>query len=289
MNFRKFFLSSHWWGKLIGAFFGYLLGGPSGALFGILIGNFFDRAMYEHLNNPHWSFHAEKRQEIQRIFFEATFSVMGYLAKADGRVTEEEIEAAKTLMDEMRLNRSQKNLAKQFFSIGKTANFDLGATLSLLQTTSRANPALLNLFMDIQYRVAKVGGLTEKKVQALDTIFRYMGFAPLRQQYRFYEDFGFNTSGSYHQRESSNQNYSYRQNRSYRNNSDSLAQAYAILEVDPGASKQEVKKAYRRMISRNHPDKLIAQGLPEEMIKLANNKTQKITKAYEQICLSKGW
>ncbi len=50
-----------------------------------------------------------------------------------------------------------------------------------------------------------------------------------------------------------------------------------------------MKRAYRRLISRNHPDKLIAQGLPEEMIKIANDKTQKITKAYEQICTSKGW
>ncbi len=55
------------------------------------------------------------------------------------------------------------------------------------------------------------------------------------------------------------------------------------------ASKQEVKKAYRRLLSRNHPDKLIAQGLPEAMIKVANEKTQKIMKAYELICRSKGW
>ena len=68
-----------------------------------------------------------------------------------------------------------------------------------------------------------------------------------------------------------------------------LDHAYALIEVNPKSSKQEVKKAYRRLISRNHPDKLIAQGLPEEMIKIANEKTQKIMKAYELICKTKGW
>ena len=68
-----------------------------------------------------------------------------------------------------------------------------------------------------------------------------------------------------------------------------LSQAYVLLDISPTSTKQEVKRAYRRLISRNHPDKLIAQGLPEAMIKVANNKTQQITKAYQQICTSKGW
>ena len=68
-----------------------------------------------------------------------------------------------------------------------------------------------------------------------------------------------------------------------------LDHAYAILEVSPTSSKQDVKRAYRRLMSKNHPDKLIAKGLPESMIKIANEKTQAISKAYEQICESKGW
>lgn len=285
MNFRQFFTSHQWWGKLLGAFFGYLIGGSAGALFGILIGNFFDRGMVSHYTRPHWHYHSEKRQAVQKIFFEATFSVMGHLAKADGRVSEQEIHMAKTLMDEMRLNHAQKTLAKRFFNEGKAENFNLSRILTLLQDACRDNQELLKLFMDIQYRVAQTDGSSNMKLQALDVIFRQMGFAPLNQQYRFYEDFGYQSSRqSSNQRSSSHQN-----NRNYHAPQNTLMQAYTILEINHTASKQEVKSAYRRLISRNHPDKLIAQGLPEEMIKIANDKTQKIRKAYEQICVSKGW
>jgi DnaJ like chaperone protein len=61
------------------------------------------------------------------------------------------------------------------------------------------------------------------------------------------------------------------------------------MEISPDSSKQEVKQAYRRLLSRHHPDKLIAKGVSEEKIKWANDKTQKIVKAYELICKTKGW
>jgi DnaJ like chaperone protein len=188
-------------------------------------------------------------------------------------------------MDEMRLNHEQKTLAKQFFNKGKMANFNLSRILTLLQEACRDNAELLKLFMDIQYRAAQTDGLSDMKLQALDVVFRQMGFTPLHQQYRFYEDFGYQNS----QQSTNQRSYSRQNNHSYQAPLNTLMQAYAILEVKPTANKQEVKAAYRRLTSRNHPDKLIAQGLPEEMIKIANDKTQKIRKAYEQICASKGW
>jgi DnaJ like chaperone protein len=289
MNFRQFFITNQWWGKLIGAFLGYLLGGSAGLLVGILIGNFIDRSLFGYYNRPHWSYHAEKREAVQKVFFAATFSVMGYIAKADGHVSEEEIHAATSLMDEMRLNRKQREKAQRFFYTGKDANFDLTSMLSSLQQSCQDNPDLLKLFMDIQYRLAQADGLSEKKIQALDTIFSQLGFAPLHQQHRFYEDFGIYeySSAKSSSQESTNHSHSYQPG--YQSPKDPLAYAYAILELKQNANKEEVKKAYRRLISRNHPDKLIAQGLPEEMIKMATDKTQKITKAYELICSRNGW
>jgi DnaJ like chaperone protein len=292
MNFRQFFITNQWWGKLIGAFLGYLLGGSAGLLVGILLGNFIDRSLFGYYNRPHWSYHAEKREAVQNVFFAATFSVMGYIAKADGRVSEEEILAATSLMDEMRLNRKQREKAQRFFYAGKDPNFDLASMLSSLQQSCQDNPDLLKLFMDIQYRLAQADGLSEKKIQALDTIFSQLGFAPLHQQHRFYEDFGsyesqYSSAKASSSQESTNRSHSYQPG--YQSPQDPLAYAYAILELKPNANKEEVKNAYRRLISRNHPDKLIAQGLPEEMIKMATDKTQKIAKAYELICRRKGW
>ena len=304
MSFRDLFTLSNWWGKILGAFFGYLWGGPLGALFGLLLGNFFDKGLSGHFANPHFLYHAEKRKAVQKAFFESTFSVMGYLAKTDGHVSEQEIKMAKLLMKEMKLSREQQNLAKRLFNEGKQSTFKLDPVLTQLQRVCRDNRELLKLFVDIQYRAAQVDGLTTKKIQALDLIFSRLGFAPLHQQYRFYEDFSYTAYHHYQEQQKQQQqqqqqqqknndhssSYSYQQHyyqpKSSMNN---LDHAYALIEVFPNSSKLEVKKAYRRLLSRNHPDKLMAQGLPEEMIKIANAKTQKIMKAYELICKSKGW
>jgi len=289
MNLRQFFISHSWWGKLIGAFLGFLVAGPAGALIGILIGNFFDRGLNEHFSRPYWQYHTEKRKSVQSIFFEATFSILGYVAKADGRVSEQEIQMAETVMQEMRLNTSQKKAAKQFFNAGKKTDFSFKNILTLLKAATHDNLELLRLFIEIQYRAARVDGLTEKKLQAMNTILLYLGFSPLHQQYRFYEDFTSHSTSNQSKYQHSYSSSSSAGSSSYRSPFNTLDEAFAILGINPEANKQDVKRAYRRLISQNHPDKLIAQGLPEEKIRVANEKTQKIRKAYEQICANKGW
>ncbi|GGI86127.1 co-chaperone DjlA [Legionella impletisoli] len=288
LSLRQFFTTQTWWGKIIGAIMGYLMAGPAGALFGILVGNLFDRGLAQHFAHPYWHYHSEKREQIQKKFFEATFEVMGHMAKIDGRVSEQEIKLASSLMQEMKLNSKQKRQARELFRKGKSAEFDLKKELSELRITLQENPELLKLFVEIQYRAAQTDSLSANKLEAMNTILRYLGFAPLHEQYRFYEDFDYKPYTN-HSREYTHSNHS--SSKSYRQHQprNSLTHAFAILEVSPNANKQEVKKAYRRLMSKNHPDKLIAQGLPEEMIRLANDKTQKISKAYEQICASKGW
>ena len=68
----------------------------------------------------------------------------------------------------------------------------------------------------------------------------------------------------------------------------SLNDAYTVLGVSETASDDEIKKAYRRLMNQHHPDKLVSKGLPEEMMKLATEKTQEIKKAYEQIKAARG-
>lgn len=294
MSLKEFFTITSWWGKIIGAFLGYITAGPTGAFVGLLVGNVFDKGLMSHLSNPHLLYHVEKKKAVQKIFFEATFLVMGHVAKADGRVSAQEIHMAKALMQEMRLNKQQKELAKQLFSEGKQLTFRLDVLLRELKNACRDNRELLKLFIDVQYRAAQVDGLSINKIKALDTIFSLLGFAPLNQQYRFYEDFG-NSSNRQEETQdtSSQQQYHNRQQYqgTYQRHSakSTLDHAYALLEITPATTKQEVKKAYRRLLSKNHPDKLIAQGLPEAMIKIANEKTHKIMKAYELICQNKGW
>lgn len=299
MNLEYFFKNIPWLGKVIGAFLGYLVAGPAGALIGIIIGNLFDRGLAIHLSRPHAEYHSERIKQTQEIFFEATFSVMGYIAKSDGRVSENELETARNMMDELRLSSTQQKVAKKFFNAGKSDDFQLERILILLKKNTVHNKALLRLFADFLYRMAKTDGLTEKKRQTLNRILQYLGFAPLHRQYHTYEDL-FNQAYQQYRRQ---QGYSYEQSHSQqgqshqqdqwqynpRSGSISLNEAYALLGLSSSATKQEVKRAYRKLISQNHPDRLIAKGLPEAEIKKATDRTQKISKAYEQICTARGW
>lgn len=289
MNLREFFTTQTWWGKLIGGFFGYLSGGSIGALLGVLAGNLFDRGFANYYSNPHLLYHAEKQKTVQKKFFETTFSMLGHIAKADGRVSEQEINRAKQLMDEMKLSKEQKKLAKKLFNEGKQTTYNVNSALLDLKRACGHHRELLKLFIDIQYKAAQVDGLSAKKIKALDLVFCLLGFAPLHHQQRFYDDFNYSYAEQEENKKSQNHDSSSTEQKKKQSPKSKLDHAYALLEMSQDTSQQELKKAYRRLLSKNHPDKLIAKGLPQEMIKMANEKTQKIVKAYELICKSKGW
>lgn len=281
MDLRHFFINQIWWGKLLCACLGFLIAGPVGAFFGIFIGNFFDRGLAEHFANPLWHFHAERRPAVKSLFLSTTFAMLGHIAKADGRVSEQDIQMAKTLMRDMNLNREQQNHAQKCFNEGKKEQFNPNKMLDSLQSAAKDNPNLLKLFINTQYKAAQIDGLSEKKIHIMNTILKHMHCAPIHKQTRFNDDF-YDRSNGYRQQSSSSSAFNPDTN-------NTLAGAYTILQVQPTSTKQDIKQAYRRLISRNHPDKLIAQGMSKEKIKQANEKTQIIRKAYEQICASKGW
>ncbi len=289
MNLRQLFTNQPWWGKFIGAFFGYLVAGPLGAFFGVLLGNVFDKGLMLHLQHQgihdHLKHHAT---QTKQMFLHSTFTMMGYLAKADGRVSEQEIAMANQIMRELKLSAAQQQKARYFFNLGKQQDFNPNQELMKLLTTLQFNQPLLKLFVDIQFQAAQIDGLSAAKINALNNMLGALGFAPLQHQDQFTQqdtsDFQQRASG-YQQKSRANSNYTDHTLRS----TPLLDAAYALLQITPTSSQQEVKKAYQRLMSRNHPDKLIAKKAPAAQIKLANEKTQNIRKAYELICSSKGW
>lgn len=281
MNIRRIFVLKSWWGKIIGAVFGFLIGGPAGALLGILIGNFFDRGLAEHLSRPYSQYHSEKNPLVKEKFIYTVFSVMGHLAKADGRVSERELDFAKQLIKNLSLSHSQKIKAQQAFNEGKQPDFNLLKALLMFKAVVQDNKALLHLLITLEYQAAQIDEFSEKKFLAISQILHIFGFAPLYQQYQ-------QSQQSQHSRYQSRYQSEYALGKN-KNSSFSLREAYALLNIDPNANQHEVKRAYRRLMSRHHPDKLIAQGLPEDQIRKANELTQQIRKAYDQISASRGW
>ena len=259
-----------WWGKLAGGAFGFMLGGPLGALLGVVLGHNFDRGLRS-LPGASAETTAD-RERVQTAFFTATFSVMGRVAKADGRVSEQEIRMAEAVMAEMSLAPEMRRAAIGLFNQGKSAGFDLDAVLEQFRRECHGRSTLLGMFIEIQLQAAYADGtLDPAEDSLLAHICARLGIPA--HEYRRLErmvraERGFTGDAGA---------------RRPRPSGPTLDEAYAVLGLDPAASDAELKRTYRRLLSQHHPDKLVSKGLPEEMMKVAAQKTHEIRQAYERV------
>ncbi len=268
-----------WWGKLLGGTVGFMLGGPLGAALGAALGHGVDRA--QDTAGEQIAFDADERERVQLAFFTATFSVLGHVAKADGRVSQQEIGLAQSIMDEMDLTPEMRRTAIRLFNEGKSADFPLDAVLEQFRRECRRRNTLLRLFLEIQIQGGYAdGGLEAAEQTLLQYIARQLGFSDtsfrlLERMVRAQREFIGGGAGA-HARGTPGRAAA------------SLDGAYAMLSVAPDASDAEVKKSYRRLLNQHHPDKLVSKGLPEEMMKLATQKTHEIKQAYEAVKKARG-
>lgn len=248
---------------IVGGLIGYAFGKFPGFLVGAAIGAFLFNRFKRRLIG--------KLQSIQSGFIESVFAVMGALCKADGLVSRDEIQMAETMFVRFRLNEEQKAKARAAFNRGKQPEFDLEGELSRFLHASGRQPALLQMFLQVQVsavaadgsihpaehemlvRIARGLGLPESQVDQLEAMLR--GGAHAGQ------------AGGARQRSSADQ----------------ISDAYKVLGVAPSVSDAELKKAYRKLMSENHPDKLAGKGLPESMREMAEERTREISHAYDVI------
>lgn len=269
-----------WLGKFVGGAFGFMLGGPLGAILGASLGHQFDIGMIR--LDAHETLRPGDQHRVQMAFFTATFSVMGHIAKADGRVSPEEISLANRIMDQMSISGEMRTTVINLFEQGKSADFPLDDVLAQFYQECHRRTDLIRMFLEIQIQEALADGSMDNKEEKL--LLHICG--QLRVSHFDYERLKMRVQA---QQRFYGQNYQYQQGQQYQRQQpyhhepSSLQDAYEVLGLTSSASDDEVKKAYRRLMSQNHPDKLVAKGLPEEMMKLAKEKTQKITKAYETV------
>ena len=266
----------NWNGKIIGAAIGLWIGGPVGGALGLLVGHQFDVS-----DSDRGELGRDSAARVHELYFPALFRVMGHVAKADGRVSLQEIAAARAVMAALRLTPGQVQQAIGYFGEGKEPGFGLDAALAELRPLLRAYPQLAQFFMEIQLqatlagnglsarprarllRAANLLGLTSDDFARLETLMRWrMNGAAAGTRA------GASAGGP--------------------GDVDRLRQAHALLDTTVDASDAQVVKAYRRQMSRNHPDKLQANGLPESMLERAKERTQQIQAAYELIRAARG-
>lgn len=255
-------------GKIIGGFIGYYSFGVFGAIAGAYVGHMFDQAFYKFRQDES----PEALHAIQTTFFNTTFTLIGYLAKADGRVSEEEIDETQKLMEKMGLTADHKREAIRLFKIGSDPDFNPEATLHTFREFCGQRQQLKQMLIVYLVNTALADGqFDEKEEIALREIAKGLAFshAAFEQLLRMIRAQG-SFSGNHYQGHT-------------QNDSDALATAYEAIGVTEHTSDKDIKRAYRKLMSEYHPDKLMGQGVPDDMIKVATERSQEVQAAYDLI------
>jgi DnaJ like chaperone protein len=255
--------------KIVCAILGYILAGFLGGLLGFIVGGVVDRAQtggaFSRIRSR-----ADVRLQ-QETFFRTLFLLMGRLAKSDGQVSEAEIQLAQSVMQRLRLSPEAQDQARQLFNEGKSANFDLISVLDNFKqivgpgdlTRTLLEVLLVSAYADGHFSVEEKSFVSQVCAHLGVSVAEFEALhIQVKQQAHFRQ--GYSSSGNMVSK-------------------DLLKAAYEALGVTSDMNDADIKKAYRRFISKNHPDKLSAQGLPKEMIELAKERTQEIQSAYELI------
>jgi DnaJ like chaperone protein len=244
-------------GALLGAIFGGFPGFLIGGFLGFLIGLALQRTVIGGL------------RIAQSQLLDSTFSIMGAICKADSVVTHDEINMVEQAFNMLKLQGEQREQAKAAFKRGKQPEFDLDAAVDQFASITRGRGPLVQLFLQLQcmavaadgridpaehamlVRIAKRLGLGEADVAQLEALLRAAMGGP-------------SAPGG-------------------QPSPDRLADAYTALGITPESGPAEVKRAYRKLISQNHPDKLASRGLPESMRAVAEERSREINSAYDLV------
>lgn len=254
-----------YWGRIIGTILALLaFKNPIAALAGFAIGYYFDRAfskvIKENMAAPDDDVH-----DIKALFMPFLFTALGHLAKVDGRISEAEIQHAEELMKHYGFDAAARDEAIRCFQDGAKQQNHFDDLLQSFVHAVRNKPDVKKVMMEVLISLAMADGIMHHKEEGLllkvavvlgvhERVFQLL-LNQLKGEQAYRKNTGKNT----------------------------LDEAYGVLGVNRNDDMETIKKAYRRLMSEHHPDKLMAQGVPEEAIKIATEKSQTIQSAYEMI------
>ncbi len=257
-----------WLGRFGGTALGALLAGWSGALIGFVLGALTDRQMRLA------PYRARRWRRITDgaeagTFHAVLFGWLGHLAKIDGRVSEAEVDAARGVMFELGLNERGRALAVELFNRGKQARFPRRRLARrLAQRAPGRDWAPRAIGYAARVVVADRGRADPAAERRLLEFAHLIGVETAEVKRRLRGACGPFVAGHLQP---------------------TLNNAYSLLGVDRAAGEADIRRAYRRMISRHHPDRMVARNLPEKDVRAAGERTHEIRAAFDRIRRSRGF
>lgn len=244
------------WGKVLGGVAGFAVGGPLGALLGAVAGHAVDKMHGGPRAIEHGGVH--KAEERQVAFTLAVIALGAKMAKADGRVTRDEVEAFKELFH---IPPEEVGNVAKVFDRAKTSTAGYEMYAQQVANLFPHEPQVLEELLGGLLHIAKADGVIHP--------------AEMDYLWNVAQIFGFDRT-------------TFERLTATHGQAPGAANPYEVLGLAREATDAEVKSAYRKLIHENHPDKLMAQGLPQEFIDLANEKMAAINAAYDAIKKERG-
>lgn len=270
-----------WKGAAIGGYLGSVFGGPLGAIIGAVLGFQFEAKLSSKVDREDartrdrmgkgvgsYATMSERRRKM--IFCASAAAMLAKIAKADGRVTRGEIAAVETAFRRLGFSKVARDYAVNVF---RRAKDDASHTIYEYAgefAASVRSTEICELLYELLWDVACADGAVGREERLiLSRMPRALGIRP-----SWYEIFAAERLGT--------------KERFRAEARDALADAYAVLGIDPAADDAAVRRAYREAAKKHHPDALRAQGLPEEMIGKATEQMARINAAWDEIRRSRG-
>ena len=187
----------------------------------------------------------------------AVVALAGKMARADGVATEQEFEVFRQVFG---VPPEEETNVRRIFNLARQDIAGFEHYAGQIAHLFMDNPAMLEDVMDGLFEIAKADGVLHPcEAQFLERVAEIFGFAP----------------GEFRRIRASHF-------------APELTDPYVILGLSYSADEDELKQTYRRLVRENHPDSLMARGVPAEFIKLANDKLAAINSAYEKIQKERG-
>jgi DnaJ like chaperone protein len=234
-------------GSLFGGALGFALGGPLGAILGAAIGH--------GVSGGVGAARMDRHQQAQATYFVSVFSMLAKMARADGRVSQSEIDMVTQFMrQDLRLDHETEQAAIKIFRAAKDSPASFEQFARQFHQIFQNDRDMLYSMLDLLHRLAAADGqITTGEQELLSEAARIFGLQ--EQEYRHVVG----------------------------NVPTDLDKHYAVLGLDRTATKEEVRSRYRKLVADNHPDKIMAKGLPDEFVEFAHQRFRQIQEAYEAI------